>query len=115
MASNAPDGRTTGDSEHIRIGQWIAEQRLQQHPSHGQQAADTECGQQARQAHFEHDRTDRLVRARRRMHASACSNVIPEVPMNSEATNTAAASTSNAARRAGIEGPGTVGLDIEVA
>ena len=49
------DRRAAGDTEHIRIRERIAEQRLQQHARQRQQRADGERRQQSRRAQFQHD------------------------------------------------------------
>ncbi len=51
MASRGADRGAAGYAEHERVGEGVAEQRLQQHAGERQQTSDPECGQGARQAH----------------------------------------------------------------
>ena len=55
------DGGAAGDPEHVRVGEGVAEQRLQQHARERQQTTDAESRQHARQPHGDEHVTRGLI------------------------------------------------------
>src|SRR5205807_128078 len=55
------DGGATRDPQHIRVGEGIAEQGLQQHPGERQQTPDAESREHAWQAHAQEDTAGRRI------------------------------------------------------
>ena len=60
IADSAATAAPPGDSQHVRIGQRIAQQDLQQRAGEREQPADGERRQRARQPQLAHDRDGRV-------------------------------------------------------